>query len=179
MYFGYREHPHLINVASDRNRKYWAEVNYTEGLTMTINKALITIAEADTTLALDQAWLDLDDDVKTQNIGLASTYVQLSWSCTGIDWDDTDNLPDEIKEATAYYAQISSQGMLYQDSASGPSEGMLIEETNKLGSLESTKKWSQDKVDGVDFDPTQYPDALMGYYCTGVSGGGSVKAVRT
>lgn len=146
---------------------------------MTIEKALITPAQADATLASESDWKDLATPEKTNHIAFASTYVQLNWYCTGIDWSDETTIPDEVKEAVAYYALANSRGTLFEDTnPQTERSGDVQEKTSQLGGLKSTVKYFESSESEEGY-PLQYPDALMDFYCNKVSGGaGSVKAVR-
>jgi|LGVE01.1.fsa_nt_gb hypothetical protein len=146
---------------------------------MALNKAIITVVEADTTLALEAAWLLLTDTVKESHIAKASVYIQTVWECTDIDWSDDSTIPEEVKEACAYFALADSNGNLYadpKDEVTG--KGLISEETDKVGSLASTVKYCCDKGVVDNYDLLQYPNALMGVWCNASSGTGSVKLQR-
>lgn len=143
---------------------------------MTINKAIITPAESDVILANEADWKDLADGEKTRHIGFASTYVQLSWACSLIDWADDTTIPEVVDEAVAYFALASSRGTLYQSTEEPAATSKVQEKTSQLGGLKSTVKYSTDDSSGAY--PLQYPDALMDSVCTRSVGAGSVKAVR-
>lgn len=137
---------------------------------MTINKAIITSAEADAILDMETDWLVLTDEVKEYNIALASVYMQLNWTCATVDWSDDETFTAEIKEACAYYSLASANGNLYPDAKSASvALGLLKEETSKLGTLVDTIKYYDGKSTVVD--PLTYPNALMSYPCE-YSGGG-------
>ena len=127
---------------------------------MSLNKAIITPAEADAILTQEAAWLALTDTVKEYHIAFASVYMQLNWLCTDVDWDDDTTITAEQEEACAYYALASSNGNLYSDTKqSSVAHGLLQEETKKLGSLVKTVKYHAGS--DVTVDPLQYPNMLM------------------
>jgi len=145
---------------------------------MSLNKAIITPAEADAILVTETDWLALTDPVKEGHIAKASVYMQTRFTCSEIDWSDDTTFTDEIKEACAYFALADSNGNLYTDPTDTPSgKGNIIEESDKVGSLASTVKYS-DQGAHTSYDLLQYPNALMGVDCTSSSGAGSKKAIR-
>lgn len=144
---------------------------------MALNKAVITPAEADVILAQETSWLAEADAVKEHHIGLASVHMQGRWKCLDIDWADDSTISSDIKEACAYFALASYNGNLYQSTASTEDiSGVVIEQTDQLGSLKSTTKWAE--KGSKDVNPLQYPNALMGFECSPKSGLGSVKLTR-
>jgi len=145
---------------------------------MTINKAIISPAEADVILVLNADWIALDEAYKTAHIAKASTYIQTKWNCTDIDWEDSETFPDEVKEACAYFALADMNGNLYYDLTASDltGKGNIIEETDKVASLQSTIKYS-DKGVISQSALLQYPNALMNSVCTR-RGVGSVKLTR-
>lgn len=136
---------------------------------------IITIEEADTYLALEADWLELDDPAKTNNISRASVYVQTKWVCNDIDYDDEDTIPEVVKEACAWYALANSRNLLYPDmQPSDRDGGFLTEKTIGAGALKKTIKFSED---GNPAQVLSYPDDLMGTVCSVASSGGAVMAV--
>jgi len=146
---------------------------------MSLNKAIITPAEADVILATETDWLALTDPVKEAHIAKASVYMQTRFTCSEIDWSDDTTFTTEIQEACAYFALASSNGNLYPDPKATPDEkGNVIEETDKVGSLQSTVKYSETMNVTTSYDLLNYPNSLMGVDCFASSGGGSKKAIR-
>ena len=147
---------------------------------MALNKAIITVAEADLTLALEADWLALADSIKEAHISKASVYIQTVWTCSEVDWSDDTTITDEVKEACAYYALVDSNGNLYADPTDEVTgKGLILEETDKVGSLASTVKYCCENGVVDKHDLLQYPNALMRVGCSASSGAGSRKLIRT
>jgi len=147
---------------------------------MALNKAVITPAEADVFLALYPLWLALTDPVKEGHIAKASVHMQTKWSCLGVGWDvDPLVLSDDLAEACAYYSLASFKGNLYPDpGVTSSGVGLVVEESDAIGTLKTSKKYSDTKSVQTASAMLIYPDALMATACTRLSGGGSVKAIR-
>ena len=144
---------------------------------MALVKDIITAAEADAILTNETDWLAQTDAEKERHIGYASTYMQQKWVCVDIDWSDDTTISDDMKEACAYYALASFNDTLYPSTeASADTQGVVVEQTDKVGSLQSTTKW--DAGGGQTTYPLQYPNALMCFECEKASGAGSVKLTR-
>jgi hypothetical protein len=118
---------------------------------------LITVAEADATLAQRPDWLALTDDEKSEHITKASVYVQTSWRCDEVEWTD---LPSDIKDAVAWYAYADMQGALYPDS-----EAQVKKQKDELGSLKSDTEWYQRTMMLPTSEHLKFPDAIMSAYC--------------
>lgn len=146
---------------------------------MSLNQAVITPTEADVFLALEAAWLLLTDTVKEDHISKASIYMQTAWTCSDIDWSDDTTIPDDVKQACAYYALADSNGNLYPEATATPTDkGNILEETKKAGSLQKTVKYSDSHLNDSG-DLLQFPNSLMSPYCYGAGGSGSRTAIRT
>lgn len=144
---------------------------------MGLNKALITVEEADSILSLESDWLALSTETKEKHIERASYYIQLNWTCSEIDWNESTTITDDVKSACSYYALADYYENLYS-SVSVKETGKIIEESDSVGSLKSTIKYDSGLNKDLT-DPLQFPNALMGFDCTKKSGSaGSVKAVR-
>jgi hypothetical protein len=131
-----------------------------------MNKAIITPAEADVFLALEEDWLVLDNATKVAHIERASVYVQTQWVCA-FDWDDTPNIPEVVKEAVAWYAYSEFKGVLYGSSDASTFD--VVEKSVKAGSVTVSKKFN---AAGGKYGPASqlgYPDALMKSECSRVS----------
>jgi hypothetical protein len=118
---------------------------------------LITIAEADATLSQRPDWLALTDEEKSEHIARASVYVQTSWRCEDIEWTD---LPQDIKDAVAWYAYADTQDALYADS-----EAQVKKQKDELGSLKSDTEWYQRTMISSSSEHLKFPDAIMSAYC--------------
>lgn len=130
---------------------------------------LITIAESDTYNALSADWIALTDTVKDAHIYNASIHMITNWSCTDVDWDDTDTLDDDLKRACAYYADADRIGVLNPAVASTEAHGRVIEETGKLGSMLKTVKWSENGGN-VNGNPLASIDVICDIYCESLTG---------
>lgn len=132
---------------------------------MSLNKVVITPAESDVFLADKTDWLALDDSVKESHIAKSSVYLQTEWTCENIDWSDDLTIPEIVKESCAYYAYADFVGNLFADlTADGTPIGRLTQQTENVGSLETTYKYS-DKTSSTAPDPLSYPDTLMATEC--------------
>lgn len=136
-----------------------------------MNTAIITPSEADTFLAQYSIWDDLPTLDKTFYIYRASVYVQTHWVCVDeVVWetsdDETINIPDEIKEAVAYFAYADSQSNLFGD---------VTTEDEKRGTLKALELEASDLRKRVEYYSGSsypgalfalgYPSSLMSVYC--------------
>ncbi len=137
---------------------------------------LITIAEADVFNALSSDWLALTDPEKSAYVFNASLYMQSYWSCADIEWDDETTLTEDQKRACAYYAEANRLDLLFTPLEQVEAHGRVVEETNKVGSLVETTKWSGYGSE-TSGDPLQSIDALMMLDCSR-SGTGSTELIR-
>jgi len=134
-----------------------------------MNTAIITADESDTILAQYTSWTALLDPKKEFFIARASIYAQTKWSCVDIVFEgDDENIPDEIKEAVAYYAYADYSGNLFGDVAiSTIKAGKLKSKREKLGELEEEISYF---LSGNQLTSSAkslgYPDTLMKVYCT-------------
>ena len=148
---------------------------------MALEKAVITAAESQVTLAAEADWMALDEALQATHIGYGSIYVQTKWTCIDedtcleIDWTDA---PDDIKEAVAYFALANLRLVLYPavNTQTAVSEKNITEITKKLGTMQKTIKYD---APGVDYpNGLMYPETLMDSLCSKSGVGGAVKAVR-
>ena len=142
---------------------------------------IITPAEADIILAAYPDWTVLTDEVKEAHIYNASLYIQTQYDCIKvdgepIDWTDTATIPDEIKDACAYYAYADASGNLFGDVAT-PDTRKTTREMVKAGSVTVDESFaSTGTVQGGVSSSLAKPDLLMSLYCTkspGSLGGGN------
>jgi len=147
-----------------------------------VNTTVITVDEADDYLAQKAAWLELSDAVKTSHIVKGSVYAQTQWTCVDdVVWEGTPDIPDELKEAVAYYAYADSQGVLYGDPSSPVDRhGGLREVTSRVGELSDSVAYFQGGTQSGsgNMSVTGYADALMRTNCSLVSSSSSVGLVR-
>lgn len=135
-----------------------------------MRKDIITPAEADVFLAAYADWLALTpDSVKEAHIAKASVYVQTSWTCVDIDWSDDLTIPEDVKEAVAYYAYADMHSVLYGDVTTSRDVGDLQMKSVRAGDVTVAKAYfkgigSVSKM-GTN-SPLGYPNSLMGTYCT-------------
>ncbi len=133
---------------------------------------IITIAEADAFLAAYPDWLTLTDDQKTAHIYNGSLYIQTTWTCVdvdgdAIDWTDTANIPEEIKNACALYAYADSLGNLYGSVATADTR-KTTKEMVKAGSVTIDEEFAAGGSSAVGVKGSfGLPDTLMGLYCKG------------
>lgn len=137
-----------------------------------MNTAIISIAEADAYLSAYTLWTALTDPEKTHHLTQACVYVQTQWVCEDVVYEDDPDttevevvsIPDEVKEAVAYYAYANSQGTLYGDPAVlDVKRGNLRSERKTLDKM--TKEVSYFRGGSLyPFGTTSalgYPDSLM------------------
>lgn len=136
-----------------------------------MNKTVITPAEADVLLAQFADWVALSDALKLSHIAKASIYAQTQWTCVDVDWTDSDLVPDDIKEAVAYYAAADMHGNLFGDISSLDSDkGKIKKERSKVGSMEEEFEYSGSVPLYATRRSLGYPDVLMESLCTKKSG---------
>lgn len=144
-----------------------------------MNKEIITPTEADIYLSAYADWTDLSDPLKVIHISKGSVYAQLQWECVDVDWDDTINIPDNIKEAVAYYAYANFGDQLYGDPTEVSEVGQLNKKLVKVGSVTTSKSYfrGKDIIYGAA-SPFGYPDSLMRISCTEVTSSNSTTLIR-
>jgi hypothetical protein len=135
-----------------------------------MNTAVITDSEADVLLASFTDWSTLTEAQKLSFIRRASIFAQVAWTCSSVVWEgDDEDIPDEVKEAVAYYAYADFKSNLFGDiTSTGSSHGNLQMSRDKLGDLETERtyfKGGQDLASGFK-SILGYPDSLMKIYCT-------------
>ena len=141
-----------------------------------MNTSVINTSEADSYLVLYEDWLDLDDEKKVEYIRRASIYIQTQWTCADVVWEDDPDtvevesvdIPDEVKEAAAYYAYADFKSVLY----GSPTDdevfvGNLRSQKDKVGSLsaETTYFRGGSKSPSGTHKRLGYPDSLMNLHC--------------
>lgn len=133
---------------------------------------LITPAESTLLLSVYADWADLTDDEKKLYIKHSSYYVQSTWNCVDIDWYDDSTIPEEVKEAIAYYAYADFKGKLFGlVTTEKDTEGKIKSIFEKVGEIaEKTEYYSTLKSKGT-LAPFGYPDMIMSAYCYRVTGG--------
>lgn len=154
-----------------------------------MNITVITTGESDTFLAQYVDWLVLTAPDKAAHIAKASVYAQTQWTCVDdVVWEDDPDtvdveivdIPDEIKEAVAYYAYADYHGNLYGDpSSTEEKHGGLRSNMEKVGDLATEVQYFQGgtQTETGNRSVTGYANALMGVYCE-LCGLGSTSLVR-
>jgi hypothetical protein len=142
-----------------------------------MNTTVISAADSDTFLAQFTSWTALDDEVKEFYIARACVYAQTKYTCADVVWEDdpdTDDvevvsIPDEVKEAIAYFAYADSQSNLFGNPAVvDETKGKLRSHKEQLGDLLEEKSWYR----GGETSPSGvarslgYPHTLMSVHCT-------------
>jgi len=129
-----------------------------------MNYAIITPTEADTTLAIYSNWVSLENDTKLAYIRKASVYIQTKWTCAEVDYEGT--IPDEIKEACAYYAYANFSNNLFNDvNAKDVAKGTLKSERKVADVVEKEQSWYPGTANSKP-SPLSYPNTLMAIHCT-------------
>lgn len=146
-----------------------------------MNTTAITVEESNTYLSMYTTWLNLNEQAKKAFIARGSVYAQTQWTCVDdVVWEGTPAIPDEIKEAVAYYAYADYNGKLYGDPAN-PEErrGGLRATVAKVGDLMDEVQYFQGgSQTGVgNMSSTGYADSLMRVHCE-KSSAGSISLVR-
>jgi len=120
---------------------------------------LITKTESNTYLTEFFGWSSLPDATKDLHIKKASLFVQTNWICSEVDWSDSTTIPDDVKEATAYYAYASYSSNLF-GSVTSEDGGTIKKKSNKVGSLADSVEYRGSSPGGAK-NSTGYPDSLM------------------
>ena len=146
-----------------------------------MNTTAITISDANGYLALYSDWLALSDSAKLRHIAKASAYAQTQWTCVAaVVWEGTPAIPDEIKEAIAYYAYADFYGKLFgSPSVDEERHGGLRSTMSKVGELIDEIQYFQGGAQTATGNKSSigYPDALMRLYCE-ITGVGSISLIR-
>ena len=93
--------------------------------------------EADSYLSSNDAWLDLDDDVKENALFWGRVYLDSNYRCVKFLQDDA---PDEIKFANALLAYDYTQGKLIKKS--GTVNGNVTLKRVKAGKVEVETRYN-------------------------------------
>lgn len=110
------------------------------------------------------AWALLSDAEKDKHIYNASVYMQTSWTCLDVDWEDTSTLNADLEKACAMYAEADMLGLLFAPMAATEKHRAKVLERKKLGSLEKETRWSA--IGGfTSGNPLEAIDAIMKVHC--------------
>ena len=128
--------------------------------TVGVQQAYVTVAEAKTYLALEEAWLDLDTKVKEEALLWGRYYIDANFDCV----IDSDDIPDEVKFANSLLGlDYFKQGDLFFDNRDG-----VILSRVKAGSVESEKEYEK----GIKKKPNSLSKvvAVLSAICNRTSG---------
>ena len=128
--------------------------------TVGVQQAYVTVAEAKTYLALEEAWLDLDTKVKEEALLWGRYYIDANFDCVV----DSDDIPDEVKFANSLLGlDYFKQGDLFFDNRDG-----VILSRVKAGSVESEKEYEK----GIKKKPNSLSKvvAVLSAICNRTSG---------
>lgn len=114
----------------------------------------ITIEEADTILG--DSWTT--QDKKAMAVNQANVWLGTKKFCKSLD-----PMPDAIKQAGAYLAQLSAQGLLYLSHT----DGVVTEKTVKADTVSVSKKYAEGSEKGKSAEMLFIDDLLKPYLCSG------------
>ena len=116
----------------------------------------ITVADVDAILGSD--WTT--EDKKARSVMQANAYLT-SLNLVGVDMDA---VPEEVKQASAELAKVSSEGKLYQQKT----EGSLEAKTVKAGSVTTSKTFASLDSSKIIAQPgdVQFALALLSPWCS-------------
>lgn len=115
----------------------------------------VTIEEVDTILGID--WTT--QDKKAMAVNQANVWLSAKKFCKGLD-----PIADDLKQAGAYLAQLSSTGKLYETQ----SDGTVMEKSVKADTVSVTKKYASGQEKGKSSEMQFIDDLLKPFLCGGV-----------
>lgn len=115
-----------------------------------------TVEEVDAILGSD--WTT--QDKKALAVNQANVWMSAKRFCSGLDPID-----DALKQATAYAAQLSANGKLYETKT----DGTVTEKSVKAGDVQVTKKFAEGQEVGKSSEMQFIDDLLKPFLCSGVS----------
>lgn len=115
----------------------------------------VTIEEVDTILGID--WTT--QDKKAMAVNQANVWLSAKKFCKGLD-----PIADDLKQAGAYLAQLSSTGKLYETQ----SDGTVTEKSVKADTVSVTKKYASGQEKGKSSEMLFIDDLLKPFLCGGV-----------
>lgn len=130
-----------------------------------------TIEQADVYLENNDAWLDLDDEVKNTHLLNGRYFIDSKYTCDDLADEDGDSLPDVIPEEYIYantlLAQFDSVSGIFTVDETGGSP--VVSKKVKAGSVESEKSYagqfsSSTKLNSID--PYPQITSILNAYCT-------------
>lgn len=115
----------------------------------------VTIEEVDTILGID--WTT--QDKKAMAVNQANVWLSAKKFCKGLD-----PIADDLKQAGAYLAQLSSTGKLYE----ARTEGVVSESTVKADTVSVSEKFVVGQEGGISSEMLFINDLLKPFLCGGV-----------
>lgn len=115
----------------------------------------VTIEEVDTILGSN--WTT--QDKKAMAVNQANVWLSAKKFCKGLN-----PIADDLKQAGAYLAQLSSQGKLYE----AQSDGVVVEKKVKADTVEVQKKYASGQEKGKSSEMQFIDDLLKPFLCGGV-----------
>lgn len=114
-----------------------------------------TVEEVDAILGSD--WTT--QDKKALAVNQSNVWMSAKRFCSGLDPID-----DELKQATAYAAQLAANGKLYETKT----DGTVTEKSVKAGDVQVTKKFAEGQEVGKSSEMLFIDDLLKPFLCGGV-----------
>ena len=118
----------------------------------------VTIADVDAILGVDWA----TEDKKAMAVNQANVWLSKKNFCKGIS-----PISDDLKQAGAYLASLSSKGTLYVSR----SDGLVTEKTVKADTVQVTKKFATGQEGAISSDMLFIEDLINPFLCKGVGFG--------
>lgn len=115
----------------------------------------VTIDDVDTILG--GTWTT--QDKKAMAVNQANVWLSAKKFCKGLD-----PIADDLKQAGAYLAQLSSTGKLYEAQA----DGVVVEKKVKADTVEVQKKYASGQEKGKSSEMQFIDDLLKPFLCGGV-----------
>lgn len=114
-----------------------------------------TVEEVDAILGSD--WVT--QDKKALAVNQANVWMSAKRFCSGLD-----HIDDALKQATAYAAQLSANGKLYETKT----DGTVTEKSVKADTVQVTKKYAEGQEVGKSSEMLFIDDLLKPFLCGGV-----------
>lgn len=115
----------------------------------------VTIDDVD--LILGNTWTT--QDKKAMAVNQANVWLSAKKFCKPLD-----PMPDDLKQAGAYLAQLSSTGKLYETQ----SDGTVTEKSVRADTVSVTKKYASGQEKGKSSEMQFIDDLLKPFLCGGV-----------
>lgn len=115
----------------------------------------VTIDDVD--LILGSTWTT--QDKKAMAVSQANVWLSAKKFCKGLD-----PIADDLKQAGAYLAQLSSTGKLYETQT----DGTVTEKSVRADTVSVTKKYASGQEKGKSSEMLFIDDLLKPFFCSGV-----------